>query len=109
MLSVKLHEMLLKEDLSSHNQRSVMQALALVRSDTTACVGIVTGCVGALTSGTTMLAYIAVSIQAVGWVGLLGGRRSTGLYCRTISVLSVPHPGVRGKNAGTDHSLQRPG
>ena len=72
-LSVKLHEMLLKEDLSSHNQRSVMQALALVRSDTTACVGIVTGCVGALTSGTTMLAYIAVSIQAVGWVGLLGG------------------------------------
>lgn len=72
-LSVKLHEVLLREDLSSHNNRSIMQALALVRFDTTACVGIITGCVGVLTSGVTMLAYVVVAVGATGWAGALGG------------------------------------
>ena len=44
-LSEKLFELLLKEDLLHHNQRTPMQALALVRSDTQNCMKIMAFCI----------------------------------------------------------------
>ena len=44
-LSVKVYELFAKEDLEHHNQKSVMQALAMVRSDTTKSIGMILSCV----------------------------------------------------------------
>ena len=44
-LSEKLFELLLREDLLHHNQRTPMQALALVRSDTQNCMKIMAFCI----------------------------------------------------------------
>lgn len=69
-LSMKLYELLLKEDLEHHNQKSIMQAIVMVRSDTTRCVQIITNYIGIWVSVFTMAGYSVMLAYASGWIGL---------------------------------------
>ena len=68
-LSEKLFELLLKEDLLHHNQRTPMQALALVRSDTQNCMKIMAFCIDIGVNLLTMAGYFAVMMCTSKWLG----------------------------------------
>lgn len=68
-LSEKLFELLLREDLLHHNQRTPMQALALVRSDTQNCMKIMAFCIDIGVNLLTMAGYFAVMMCTSKWLG----------------------------------------
>ncbi len=68
-LSLKLYELLLKEDLQRHNEKTPMQALAAVRGDTASCVGLMAVCVRAWVALVTLAGYAAVLIVSLKWTG----------------------------------------
>lgn len=70
-LSTKIYELFAKEDLEHHNQKSVMQALAIVRSDTTRCMNIILTCTGLMINIFTMAGYAGILIFISNWFGLL--------------------------------------
>lgn len=70
-LSMKIYELLIKEDLTEHNRKTAMQALNMVRNDTTACIQIIVDCIGIAVNGITMAGYAAVLIYVSRWVGLI--------------------------------------
>lgn len=70
-LSMKLYELLLKENLEHHHQKSVMQAIVIVRSDTTRCVQIITNYIGIWVGVFTMAGYSVMLAYASGWIGLV--------------------------------------
>lgn len=70
-LSIKIYEMLIKEDLIAHYQKSAMQALAMVRQDTTNCVQIIVSCIGICVNGITMVGYAIVLIYVSKWFGVV--------------------------------------
>lgn len=70
-LSMKIYEVLIKEDLENHNQKSAVQALTITRSDTMNCVSIITDCIEICTNFIIMGGYIAVMICASKWAGIL--------------------------------------
>ncbi len=72
-LSVKVYELFAKEDLEHHNQKSVMQALAMVRSDTTKSIGMLLSYMEVGTHLLIVLGYIIILIAISSWFGLLGG------------------------------------
>lgn len=69
-LSEKLCEVLLKEDLLHHNQKSPMQAVAIVRSDTQNCMNILLTCLESLINMLTMMGYFTVMLFTSKWLGL---------------------------------------
>lgn len=71
-LSVKVYELFAKEDLEHHNQKSVMQALAMVRSDTTKSIGMILSCVDVGVHILAVLGYILILTAISSWFGLLG-------------------------------------
>lgn len=71
-LSIKIYELFGKEDLEHHNQKSVMQTLAIVRSDTTKCVSIIFSCIEIGTNIFTILGYTTILIFLSSWLGVLG-------------------------------------
>lgn len=70
-LSVKIYELLLKEDLQYHNQKGTVQALTIVRSDSMSCMKIITACIEIWSYVFTMTVYSAVLLYVSGWVGAL--------------------------------------
>lgn len=68
-LSLKIYELLIKENLMEHNRKTAMQALNLVRQDTTGCIQILVDCVGVAVNGVTMAGYGALLIYVSGWAG----------------------------------------
>ncbi|MCI9598109.1 MAG: ABC transporter ATP-binding protein [Firmicutes bacterium] len=70
-LSMKLYELLLKENLEHHNQKSIMQAIVMVRSDTTRCIQIITNYIGIWVNIFTMAGYAAMLAYVSGWIGLV--------------------------------------
>lgn len=70
-LSMKIYELLIKEELMEHNQKTAMQALNMVRNDTTGCIQIIVDCIGIVVSGITMAGYAAVLIYVSKWVGVV--------------------------------------
>lgn len=72
-LSMKIYELFAKEDFEHHNQKSVMQALAVVRSDTTRSIGMLLSCMDVCAHALVMLGYIMLLIAVSSWFGLLGG------------------------------------
>lgn len=71
-LSTKIYELFAKEDLEHHNQKSVMQALAMIRSDTIKCMNMVLTCTGLLINIFTMAGYAGILIFISNWFGVLG-------------------------------------
>lgn len=69
-LSEKLCEVLLKEDLLHHEQKSPMQAVALVRTDTQNCMNILLTCLESLINMLTMAGYFIVMLFTSTWLGL---------------------------------------
>lgn len=69
--SEKLYELLLKEDLLHHNQRSPMQAAALIRNDTQNCMNIIVACTDIWINTLTMAGYFAVMIYSSKWFGII--------------------------------------
>lgn len=69
-LSVKIYEGLIKEDLRSHYQKNAMEALTMVRQDTTNCIHILTACLGIGTNALTLAGYTAVLIYVSKWLGV---------------------------------------
>lgn len=70
-LSEKLCELLLKEDLLHHNQKSPMQALSLVRNDTLNCMKIIVTIIDIWVHVCSMALYFGVMIYASKGVGII--------------------------------------
>ncbi len=69
-LSMKIYELLIKEDLTEHNKKSAMQALNMVRNDTTSCIQIITDCIGIVVNAVTMAGYGVMLIYVSKWIGV---------------------------------------
>lgn len=61
-LSMKAYELLIKEDLRSHQQSDAMQAVTIVRQDTISCVQIIVSSINVWSSALTTVGYAAVLI-----------------------------------------------
>lgn len=69
-LSLKIYELLIKEDLLSHYQKDVTQALTLVRQDTINCIQIIPSCINVWSGSLTLIGYAAVLIYVSHWIGV---------------------------------------
>lgn len=69
-LSMRVYEMLIKEDLMAHNQKDTMQALAMIRQDTTVCVQAMVSYIAVWVNGITLLGYTVILIYSSRWIGL---------------------------------------
>ena len=70
-LSVKVCELLIKEDLLYHNQKSVMQALSMVRTDTQNCIDILITGIRLGPNFITMAGCFLVLIYVSKWIGVI--------------------------------------
>lgn len=70
-LSMKIYELLLKEDLMEHNKKSVMQAMNTVRNDTTNSIQIIVDFIEAGINGITMAGFAVVLICVSKWLGVV--------------------------------------
>lgn len=70
-LSMKVFELFAKEDLEYHNQKSVMQALEIVRSDTMKNMSIILTSIGLGVNIFTMIGYAVVLIFISKWFGII--------------------------------------
>lgn len=68
-LSVKLFEVLIKEDLMRHNQKSASQALMIIRYDAENAISIIINCIEIFINGITLMGYSLVLIYVAKWVG----------------------------------------
>ncbi len=69
-LSMKIYELLIKEDLREHSRKSAMQALNMVRNDTTSCIQIIMDYIGILVNAITMAGYGVMLIYVSKWMGV---------------------------------------
>ncbi len=70
-LSVKLYEVLLKENLLQHNQKNHVQAITLVRNDSQNCMIIVASMIEILANLLMMIGYCAVMVYISRWIGVM--------------------------------------
>lgn len=70
-LSMKICEWIIKEDLNSHNQKSAMQALSMVRSDTQNCIEIVITGIQLWADVLTITGCSVVLIYTSKWMGVV--------------------------------------
>lgn len=70
-LSMKLFELLIKEDLMEHNKKSAIQAMNTVRNDTTNCIQIIVDTIEAVINGITMAGFGIVLIYVSKWIGIV--------------------------------------
>lgn len=70
-LSMKIYELLIKEELVEHNKKSAMQALNMVRNDTTSCIQIIVDCIGVVINAVTMAGYAVLLIYVSKWIGVV--------------------------------------
>ena len=69
-LSMKIYELLIKEELMEHNRKTAMQALNMVRNDTTSCIQIIVDCIGIVVNGITMAGYGVMLVYVSKWMGV---------------------------------------
>lgn len=98
-LSMKVFELFTNENLGCHNEKSGMQALAMVRSDTTNCIGIITVCIGVWKNCFVLAGYIIILIYVSKWVGVLTSIMiiilTLGIFCWYRSQMKVYGEKVR--------------
>ena len=70
-ISVKIFELLQKEDLSQHNEKTPMQALAIVREDSLVCMETLTGCIILWTNSITLAGFFIILIYSLKLPGVL--------------------------------------
>lgn len=69
--SVKMYELYSKEELLEHNQRSVMQQVAGVRTDTEVCADIMVAFISRFARVITFLGYFLLAGYEAHWIGVL--------------------------------------
>ncbi|MCI8567213.1 MAG: ABC transporter ATP-binding protein [Lachnospiraceae bacterium] len=69
--SLKLYELLIKEDLSQHNRRGATQSLTMIRSDSVACMNLLITGLDIVSAGLVLAGFAAVLIAITGLVGLV--------------------------------------
>ncbi len=70
-LSMKIFELFAKEDLEHHNQKSVMQALAVIRNDTVSSINIILILAELCNNIFTMIGYTAILFLSVKIFGVI--------------------------------------
>ncbi len=70
-LSMKIYELLIKEELMEHNKKSTIQAMNIVRNDTINCIQIITDFIEAVINGITMAGFAVVLIYVSRWIGIV--------------------------------------
>jgi len=70
-VSLKIYDLIMNEDLAHHSEKEPMQALAVVKDDTTACINIFVKIVGSIVSVTTVIGYSVAMIVYGGLVGIV--------------------------------------
>ncbi len=70
-LSMKLYEVIIKENLGSHNQKSASQALMIVQGDAVNCVRIIIDGITICTNFLTMSGYGIIFIHISKWAGVV--------------------------------------
>ncbi len=73
--SLKLYELLIKEDLSQHNRRGATQSLTMIRSDSVACMNLLVTGIDIVSAGLVLAGFATALIAITGWIGVvsLGG------------------------------------
>lgn len=69
-LSLAADELLLKEDLLEHNQKTAVQALTLVKEDTSVCMNIVINSISIIVNIVTLAGFSIILCYAIGIMGL---------------------------------------
>lgn len=64
--SLKLYELLIKEDLSQHNRRGATQSLTMIRSDSVACMNLLITGLDIASAGLVLAGFAAVLIAITG-------------------------------------------
>lgn len=67
--SLKLYELLIKEDLSQHNRRGAAQSLTMIRSDSVACMNLLITGIDIVSAGLVLAGFAIVLIAITGWAG----------------------------------------
>lgn len=70
-LSMKLYELMMKEDLVEHSKKSPMQALNIIRNDTATCIQIIIDSIGIVVNAIAMAGYAAALIYVSKWMGVV--------------------------------------
>ena len=70
-MSMKIYELFIKEELMEHNKKSAIQAMNIVRNDTTNSIQIITDFIETVINGITMAGFAAVLIYVSKWVGIV--------------------------------------
>lgn len=70
-MSMKIYELFTKEELMEHNKKSAIQAMNIVRNDTTNSIQIITDFIETVINGITMAGFAAVLIYVSKWVGIV--------------------------------------
>lgn len=70
-ISVKVYDLLMNEDLMHHNEKTPMQALSVVKEDTSACIGIFVKIIGVIVSAVTTMGYSVALVWYGGIAGIL--------------------------------------
>ncbi len=68
-LSVKVYDLIMKEDLGAHNDRDVSHALTAVREDASASLGILTGAISLVIHAVSLIGYCVLLILSSGAIG----------------------------------------
>lgn len=66
-----IYELFQKEELSEHNKKTPMQALAIIREDTVNCMTSITGFLSAWINSATLLAFFLVLVYVSGLMGVI--------------------------------------
>lgn len=70
-VSARLYDLVMNEDLLHHISKTPMQALAIVKEDTSACIGILTKMIGVITGIAITAGYLVAFVWYAGPIGLL--------------------------------------
>lgn len=71
-LSIRLYELLMKEDLLKHNHREAMQAITMIRGDSVACMRLLINGIDILSASLTAGAFCAALVAVAKGIGLIG-------------------------------------
>ncbi len=70
-ISMKLHEVLIKEELERHNKRSVVQAIVTVQSDAVNCINIIITAITICSNVFVICGFAVVLICTSKWIGVI--------------------------------------
>lgn len=71
-LSIKLYELLIKEELLKHNHREAMQAITMIRGDSVSCMRLLVNSIDIISACLTMAGFFLTLVVLAKGIGLIG-------------------------------------